>query len=314
MPSNLKKSLAPVIVFVYNRPEHTQRTISALLINDLAQDTDVIIFSDAAKTPLEREAVDTVRNYVDGIKGFRSLKIIKRTENYGLARSIIEGVTEACEKFGRVIVLEDDLITSRYFLKFMNDALDHYSNIDQVMHVSGCAYPIQHLDSQQTYFLRVPLCWGWGTWQRAWKKFSNDHSVMDKFNPSMIREFNFQDTYPYWTQLEWNKEGKMKTWFIFWYASVFLSEGLSLFPNQSLVRNIGFDNTGVNCGVTSKLDVVIADCAVTIEDIPLEVSKEGFRKHIRYFKSIKPTLLQRLSNKIKRLTQFWLEKIRSIFL
>jgi len=152
---------APIALFVYNRPVHTRRTVEALLKNALAKESDLIIFSDAPKNPEAAEAVSNVREYIRTITGFKSMNIVERETNFGLARSIIEGVTMLCKEYGRVIVLEDDLITSPYFLQFMNDALDTYSNEDKVMHISGSTYPIGHM-KDETFFLRIPLCWGMG--------------------------------------------------------------------------------------------------------------------------------------------------------
>lgn len=301
MASNLEVQLAPVVIFVYNRPQHTQRTISALLNNTLARETDVIIYSDAAKVDAQSDNVNAVREYINKVSGFRSIRIVERTRNFGLARSIIEGVTEACEQYGNVIVLEDDLETSPYFLEFMNQALGKYAKTEEVMHISGCSYPIRQIEEQGTYFLNVPLCWGWATWQRAWKKFSNDVAVMDRFDATMIRSFNFDNSYPYWAQLELNRAGKIRTWFVFWYATVFLQSGLCLFPSRSLVKNVGFDRSGVNCDQTDVYDVPVSDAPVNVATIPLTVSELAVSRHIEYFKSIKPGLLRKFVGKMRRL-------------
>src|SRR5437879_4595151 len=115
---------APIALFAYNRPEHTRRTVEALRRNDLAAESDLFIFSDGAPTPEAAESVQKVRNYAGSIEGFRSVHIIARERNFGLAESIVGGVTKVCSEVGRVIVLEDDLVTSPHFLRFMNEALD----------------------------------------------------------------------------------------------------------------------------------------------------------------------------------------------
>lgn len=286
--------LAPVVLFVYNRPLHTQKTIEALLANPLASRTDIFIFSDAPKSEADSESVQVVRNFIRQVTGFQSVTVVERSSNYGLARSIIEGVTDVCARYGRVVVLEDDLETSPHFLQYMNDALDHYAEQEKVMHISACCYPVKPFGTDDTYFLKVPLCWGWATWKRAWDHFEKDVSIMDRFDTGMIRHFDFDDTYKYWKQLEWNRSGRISTWFVFWYAKIFLMDGLSLFPSRSLVRNIGFDNSGVHCNASSDYDVTLTAAPVKISAIPLIESEEGFEKHKEYFRKLGPGRLKSL--------------------
>lgn len=309
MVSNPGRQLAPVVLFVYNRPQHTQRSISALLKNSLADQTDVIIYSDAAKTDEQDSQVEAVRHYIMNVGGFRSIKIIERSHNFGLANSIIEGVTKACEDYGKVIVLEDDLETSPHFLSYMNDALDHYADTEEVMHISGCSYPIRPIESQDTYFLQVPLCWGWATWKRAWDSFERDMTIMDEFSAEIIRTFDFDDSYPYWTQLELNRDGKIQTWFVFWYAKIFSMAGLCLFPARSLVRNVGFDSSGVNCDATDVYDVTLSSEPVSIRTIPLGLNAEAYERHVAYFKRIQPSGLVRFVGRLRRLSNKMLKRL-----
>jgi glycosyltransferase involved in cell wall biosynthesis len=302
MASNPDRQLAPVVLFVYNRPQHTQKTVAALLRNSLADQTDLIIYSDAAKTDTQALDVQAVRQYIKEAVGFRSKTIIERSHNLGLADSIIEGVTKACADYGKAIVLEDDLETSPHFLAYMNDALDRYADIDSVMHISGCSYPISPLENQETYFLQVPLCWGWATWKRAWDHFERDVAIMNEFSDEMVRNFNFDSTYPYWAQLELNRDGKIRTWFVFWYAKIFRMAGLCLFPSRSLVRNDGFDSSGVNCDATDVYDVAVSTDPVSVEAIPLSLNAQAYQRHIEYFKRIQPGKVGRFVGKLRRLS------------
>jgi len=179
---------APIALFVYNRPSHTRQTVEALQRCDLAEESDLIIYSDAPKSVEQTEAVNEVRQYIHQIDGFKTVYIVRRETNLGLAQSIIDGVSSLCEKYGRVIVLEDDLVTSPYFLQFMNDALEIYKDENQVMHISGGTYPIGSM-KEETFFLRAPFCWGWATWDRAWRHFRKNNDVMSKFNRRMRRDF-----------------------------------------------------------------------------------------------------------------------------
>lgn len=292
---------APIALFVYNRPDHTKRTVEALARNDRAKESVLYVYSDYAKSPDADGAVNEVRKYIHGISGFKEVIVVEQTENFGLAKSIVTGVTALCKKYGRVIVLEDDLETSPYFLRFMNEALDFYENTPKVMHISGCRYPVDSFGSDDTFFLHVPLCWGWATWQRAWVSFEKNIAVMEKFDRKMIRHFDFDDSYTYWKQLEMNRDGKINTWFVFWYANLFLHGGLSLFPSRTLVSNIGFDGSGIHCGTNSDFEFVLSNTPIGISQIPLVESAVGFDKHRKYFRKLNSLLLRKILRKLSKL-------------
>jgi hypothetical protein len=281
MSDHTKK--APIALFVYNRPAHTRQTVEALQKNALAKDSDLFIYSDAPKSEEQSKSVREVREYIRQIAGFKSVIVVERETNFGLARSIIEGVSKLCEEYGRVIVLEDDLIVSPHFLQFMSDALNMYEGDDRVMHISGSTYPVERMEDE-TFFFRVPLCWGWGTWDRAWRHFRKSDDVMLKFDQTMRRDFNFNDSYHYWKQLEDNDKGLINTWFIFWYATLFLRNGLALFPGKSLVKNIGMDGSGVHCGTDGVYDVEPGISSVKVLPIPVVESQVAVRRHESFFR------------------------------
>lgn len=295
-------NLAPIVLFVYNRLDHTKCTIDHLKKNRLANQSNLYIYSDAAKTIEDNPAVDAVRQYIKSVDGFKEVKIIERAANRGLADSIISGVTEVCEKHGKVIVLEDDLETSPWFLTYMNESLEMYKEQNQVMHISGCCYPIEPETPESTFFLQVPLCWGWATWHRAWQYFEKDLNMIGKFSDEQISLFNFDDTYDYFAQLTANRDGRLDTWFVFWYATVFLDGGLSLFPSVSMVRNIGMDGSGTNCSNTNVFQIKnIATKHLFLEPIPLRTSGKAFSLHKNYFKAIRPSLLSKIKQRSSRL-------------
>lgn len=293
-------NFAPIALFVYNRPEHTRRTVAALKNNVSAQDSVLYVFSDASKTPHDVPAVQEIRDLIKDIAGFKQVVIAEQVQNQGLAKSIIDGVSGLCEKYGRVIVLEDDLETSPYFLTFMNEALNYYEHEEKVMHISGYRYPVQSFEASDTFFLSLPLCWGWATWRRSWRHFAKDINVMDEFDGRQIKRFDFDDTYPFWKQLELNRSGVLNTWFIFWYADVFLRGGLALFPARSLVRNIGMDDSGTHSFVTNDYDVELSRTPVTVASIPLVESSMGYKCHSRYFSKIRLTWFKRVKRKFAR--------------
>lgn len=291
-------NLAPILLFVYNRPEHTQLTVEALQKNLLASSSDLYVYSDAPKTELQQDSVERVRELIHGIEGFNSVTIIERDENKGLAESIVDGVDSLINKFGKVIVLEDDLVTSPYFLSYMNDALQTYENSNQVMHVSGYCFPFNNKGLPETFFLRVSTCWGWATWASSWRYFKKDTSIMKQFDMNMINSFNFSGTYDYFSHLELNQKGEINTWAIFWYASVFLRGGLCLHPANSLVNNVGNDNSGVHSIKSGIYDVNLVHNPVSYFEKELVENDDATNRLISFYKTSKPSFLTRVKNKI----------------
>jgi hypothetical protein len=242
-------NLAPIALFVYNRPKHTQQTVEALLLNPQARETDLYIFSDAAKNEATQTDVNLVRNYINQISGFNKVEIVERTTNWGLANSVIDGVTRLCKDFGKVIVLEDDLVISPHFLEFMNAGLDKYQSDEKVMQIAGYMFPVKLDISEDALFMPLTSSWGWATWHRAWQHF--DPSAKGYYllgnNAKLKKAFDLGDKYPYFKMLESQRLNKVDSWAIRWYLSVFLLNGLVLYPRKSLVDNNGFDGSGVNC-------------------------------------------------------------------
>lgn len=279
--------LAPIVLFVYNRPWHTQQTVEALQKNILASDSDLFIYSDGFKSDLDKPKVLEVRKYIKNIKGFKSLTIKESPVNKGLADSIIDGVTEVINKYGKIIVIEDDIVTSTFFLQYMNDALDIYKDEEKVMHISGYWFPVKKTDElPDTFFYNTASCWGWGTWKRAWEKI--------ELNPMKLKErilkrtrgkyyFDIEDSYPFFKQLEDNAKGIISTWAIKWYAAIFLNNGLALHPNKSFTNNIGHDGTGVHCKKNYKFIWKTLSENINIQPIPLCESKLAREKIKTYF-------------------------------
>ena len=190
--------LAPIALFVYNRPDHIIQVIDALQCNELAKKSELYIYSDAGKNPDDDLQVEIVRKYLRMIKGFQIVRIIERKENYGLARSIISGVTDIVNKHGQIIVLEDDLVTSPYFLQYMNDALDIYENESEVISIHGYIYPVK-VKLPETFFIKGADCWGWATWKRGWDLFNPDGQELMKTlkEQRLQKEFNFNGSCDY---------------------------------------------------------------------------------------------------------------------
>ena len=241
--------LAPIALFVYNRPWHVRQTVDALKKNKLAGASDLFIYSDGPKNPGDRENIQAVRDYLQTISGFKTVKIVRQKTNIGLADSIISGVTEVINKYGKIIVLEDDLLTAVDFLRFMNEALEYYSKKNRVMQISGHMFNLVIKVKTDGVFLPFTNSIGWGTWQRAWDSLDSKMSGYEivKENKDLRKKFNLEGAYNFFDMLEAQLKGKIDSWAIRWYLSVFLVEGLVLYPKHSLIKHIGFDSSATHC-------------------------------------------------------------------
>lgn len=290
---------APIAVFVYNRPGHTRQTLEALQGNRLASDSELFIFSDAPKGPEAVAAVREVRSLVRSLEGFKVVNVIERPENFGLARSIIDGVSRLSERHGRVIVLEDDLVTSPFFLEFMNAALDRYDADDRVMQVAGYMFPVDLPIREDALFLSFISSWGWATWSRAWQHFDPQARGYGQLlaDLPLRRKFDLDGHYKYFKMLQAQQQGKAESWAIRWYLSVFLRHGLALYPRKTMVQNLGFDGSGVNCNI-SKFAQSELDGAFRVTRFPdrIDISSESGRV-VRGIPMPRPSLVS-IGNKV----------------
>lgn len=273
---NMNNELAPIIVFAYNRPEHLRQTLEALSKNDLASESVLYIYCDGAKPLLTEDdkelegATNTAKRFFKGTEieyekylsdieenrrvahsatGFKEVRVIVRPHNVGLKDNIVGAVTEIVNQYGKVIVLEDDMITSLGTLRYFNDALETYKNDERVMHVVSYMFPHKY-PLPKTFFYTVPYPGGgWATWQRAWKYYSDDITDLYNYWKDDWSYFNYwnHDGVDLVKQLIDNYNGTLCTWFVRWFAVMLRMRGLTLYPGKSLVTNIGFDGTGDNC-------------------------------------------------------------------
>lgn len=278
--------LSPVALFVYNRPAHTRQTVEALARNTYAEQTELFVFSDGPADPEQLAPVTKVREYIKTIAGFKAVHVHESATNEGLARSIIGGVTTVLNQCGKIIVLEDDIVTSPGFLQYMNDALRTYQDDNQVMHISGYFYPIRTL-GKGTHFLRILSCWGWGTWKRAWQHFDADAKVhLAKIRTEQdIKAFNINGHADFYEQLQQNQRGEIFTWAVKWYASWLFAGGYSLFPAKSLTHNIGFDASGTHCGSARLFDTELAD-RVVVREKPIKENRRLRLKVDRFYQNL----------------------------
>ena len=264
-------------------------------------DSSLYVFCDGAKRkkdiPLIRETRELIRSYE-----LDTATIVEREENLGLANSIITGVTELCNKYGRVIVVEDDLYLSPYFLKYMNTALGIYEKYDKVVHISGYMFPVKG-ELPDTFFYRATSCWGWGTWKRAWDKFEPDvNKLLAGFQDEKKRwEFDIHGSMDYYKMLKHQASGKVDSWAIRWYASVFLNGGLCLHPGKSLVNNIGHDDSGLHCGCTDVYDVAVRGDKDFMFATDISESEQVVKLMSDFYRSIRKPIYVLAYNKLKRI-------------
>lgn len=278
------ENLAPIVLFTYNRLEHTQKTIAALQENLYAAESELYIYSDGPKNDAAKESVEAVRLFLHQVDGFKQVHIIERDKNWGLAENIIDGVTSIVNEYGKIIVLEDDIVTGKYFLKYMNDALEVYKNESRVMEINGYAPDNIGKNLPQAFFIEGADCWGWATWARAWKFFRREpERVRDSFTQEDIFHFNMEGAYTgYWEQVIANCNGSLYTWAIFWHAAIFTANGLSLMPRDSFVNNEGLDGTGEHCGESRLLAATVNDKPVDKFPMVLAENKTA-RENLRQF-------------------------------
>lgn len=280
-------TLAPIVFFAYNRPGHTRQALESLSKNILADQSTLFIYVDGPKetaSPETRQAIEEVQTIVKEKQWCKEVVINISAANKGMFRSNIDGITEVVGKFGKIILMEDDNVVSPGFLQYMNDALDFYEHSPRVMHVSAFTRPDLQPEvdklTDSTYFFYHTYTWGWGTWKRAWDKFTTDALAVKKAVAAKgnIKKLNMDGTFEFF----WGLDAVAKKQFSYntiWHSVVFLNDGLCLYPKKSLVDNIGHDGSGTNCKpneLFKQNDALATKVPVTA--IPLKLH-EGIRSY-----------------------------------
>lgn len=244
-----KKKYAPIAVFAYQRIDSLKRLVASLKKNPESKRSCVYFFCDGPKNTKEEEKTLNILKFLNSIKGFKKKKIILRKNNIGLNKNITTGINELFMKHKSIIVLEDDLIISKYFLDYMNYSLTKYCKIKKIWHINGWSFKSNVNNTFDAYFSRYMNCWGWGTWKDRWKSSLNQKLILRSslnWSRKKINEFNMGSSVNLYDQLIRNYKKKISTWAIFWYATIFKFKGICLTPNYSLVKNCGFGNLGKN--------------------------------------------------------------------
>ena len=298
-------ALAPIVLFVYNRPKHTRKTLAALEKNLLASSSLLFIISDGAKNADAVEAVNQVRSIIREPWNFKHITIMERNRNWGLAENVIDGVTKIVNEYGHVIVLEDDLETSPYALTYFNDALLRYQAEERVMEISGYMYPVQHPKRlPKSFFFRVANSWGWATWKRAWDKFNPDiEALTENFDRADIKQFSIERSENFWKQVKAYKAGKINSWAIRWYLSVFNAQGLVLYPRNSMVQNIGTDGSGTHSDRDNVYRVDLAQSKMKYFPNEIEENKKAYEAIKQFYATRKGSIMERLVRYINKKLQ-----------
>ncbi len=317
-------SLAPIVLFVYNRPWHTEQTLNALMQNELASESVLYIYADGPKENSSKEELQKIEDTRQIIRKQTYCKetfIIESTTNKGLSNSVIDGVTTIVNKYGKIIVLEDDLVTATGFLKFMNTALKRYENEEKVMQIAGYFFPIKKIKKRNTsFFLPMATSWGWGTWKRAWHRFDPIATGYQelKNHPALAKKFDLNDSYPYSKMLFQQMEKHIiDSWAIRWWWIMFRENGITLFPDCSLINNIGYDSEGTHTKNPDPYILNKFDENYYIQNFPEQiiVSISGFNNVTDYLKSTNSNkgntskLIIRLKG-IKKIIHSFTDKIR----
>lgn len=301
----------PIALFVYNRPNHTLRTLESLAACYRLEECQVYIFSDGPFIADQEPAVREVRSLIQKWGVRHRAQIVEQNHNLGLAHSIVSGVTRLCNEYERVIVVEDDLNLHPAFIHYMLSALERYQNDERVGQISGYMFPVEHPSPHDCFFLPLTTTWGWATWERSWSLFDWDVPRALQFltNPTVRSRFNLNDAYPYANMLVDRLKGKNQSWGILFYWACFSTGKLVLHPAQSLVRNIGFDGSGTHGSQPSMAspDSQFADRNNVFDPIfpaKVEIDQEAFGRICGYLhQTVQTSMLDWMIRKISHVSQ-----------
>lgn len=279
---------APAAVFGYNRKDHLEKTLHALEKNRLAAETELYIFSDGSRNEKDKEAVQEVRNFLkeyEKRQAFKKITVCAAEKNNGLANSIINGVSGLIEKYGKVIVLEDDLLTAQDFLEYMNRALDFYEDNGEIWSVTGYTLPLKRLKeySEDVYLSYRASSWAWGTWKDRWETVDWEVKDFEELCQSKKGQklLNRGGREMFQMLKDW-QEGKNNSWAIRWCYSQSRQDKFTVHPKYCKARNIGGDGTGENSLATKKYLTEIDDTPVVIKNIkPDKKLLKEFRDYYR---------------------------------
>lgn len=300
------KTLAPIIVFCYNRPDHLRKTLDSLAKNDLARDSILYVYCDGARewggevdfvensgnyitkrygamycTSTEYDtyvkSIQETRDIAHAQTGFKEVHVIERETNIGLAANIIEAVTEIVNQYGKVIAFEDDIVSTCGCLTYLNDALEVYKDDEQVMHISAWMYPNKG-QFPKTFFYDSPYpAGGWATWKRAWVHFNPDAADHVAYWQDKWKRFDIMGEDFLSRQLLGNLNGTLKTWYVKWYSSMRRMNGLCLYPGSAMSNNIGWDDSGETSQANTRYHIANPAEYTEVRRIPIKRNRKAYR-------------------------------------
>lgn len=257
-----KSEKAPIVLFVYRRENNVEKLLEELSNDNLSGASDLFVFSDTSDISEHMDSINRVRRIVEDPRWescFRKVTVIKASEHKGLAKSVISGVTEVINKYGKVIVLEDDLEIGDNFLSYMNDSLDYYENSEKVWSISGHTPNMKSLKryKHDVWFGYRGDSWGWATWKDRWDTIDWDVSSYDKF----ITDKKWQDKFNLGGKdlthnLSMYMNGEIDSWAIRWCFEQSNQGKLTVYPRTSYIITRGYDGEGTHN--TSSEDVKIS--------------------------------------------------------
>ena len=298
---------SPIAFFAFNRPYHTYETLNSLSKNSEAKNTDLYAFIDGHRKTSEIHLIDSVEKIINSFSNkFKTITINRAKFNLSCSPNIKRGISEVLSKYETVITLEDDIVVSKYFLSYMNNALVIYKNQTEVWHINGYNFPTKIDSKLECFFIRTMFCWGWATWKDRWNKFIDDplscdpYYLSNVFNARMIKDFdlNLRKSL-FWSQVLNNANGKLNNiWDIFWYSFIFLNKGLCLTPSVSLTRNIGHDGSGIHSSYEN--DILTSEVnEKNIKHFPKNIIEDtNCINQIRSYLNKKNNIFLRLKRKI----------------
>jgi GT2 family glycosyltransferase len=280
-------SYAPIVIFAYNRPDHLNNLLNSLAKNYESSLSDLYIFCDGPKDSTYNTNILKVRNIARSAEGFKTTEIIERKENFGLAKNITSGINLIMKHKDSAIILEDDIVVSKYFLRYMNEALNIYQHDTQVISITGWLFPHMASSVPDTFFLRNVSSWSWATWKRAWKlyDYSAEKLYKELIKQHKIKMLNCTQITDFSDMLLSQADGKIDSWAIQWYAIAILNNMYTLYPGRSLVINTGDDGSGTHA-MPKSMNSLLTDTPIFLNRITVSENKIMRKEHDAYLLDI----------------------------
>jgi len=301
-------NLSPIALFIFKRPEHTRRTLESLAQNPEFAASPLFVYCDGSRNVSDVVLVEATRQLVRNWP-HPNKTIIERDRNWGLANSIIDGVTCQCNTHGKVIVLEDDIVVSKFFLNYMNTALLKYEDDDRVISIHGYSFPIDGLP--EAFFIKGASCWGWATWKRGWDLFDPDGKKLhnELLLRKLMHRFNIYSSFPYQRMLLDQIHGRNDSWAVRWYASALIHDKLSLHPGRTLVENIGLDGSGSHCDQYDGFASELSKTKIDLNGVAVYENIQALEAWRMYMKSVRREKIFKNIFSFKRLFKFVFQRL-----